>query len=208
MANEIRRDVSPSDIGLLHERGIRMSWGPIFGGTFATVALMVVMSLLGIAIGVVPSTEGAIGAGAGIWFLLSTIVALFVGGWTAAFMSGRARMLIGAMHGFITWCFASSVLFYLMASTPFGPLVAGAASVIGRGAAVAAGVVPGVAPEAVTGIVRFLPSAAMWGFLSLILGGAAAIIGGGIGVSRPFAAAREAIREEEEEEVQRFRRAG
>lgn len=201
MANEVKREVSPSDIRM-YEGGFRLSWGSIFAGTFAAITVMLVMSLLGMAFGINPIVTGSISAGAGIWLFISTIVALFAGGWTTGFASGNVRPIGGAIHGFVTWCFFTTATLFLLGSSVVGSLVSGAVSVITRGIAM----VEGAAPEAVEGIVEFLPSAGFWGFVALILGGAAAVIGGSLGVSKPSAAVQ-ARRLEEEEEAKRFRRA-
>jgi len=64
---------------------------------------------LGVSIGVTAvnpltadqSSGQALGIGAGIWLIVSTIISLFLGGWVAGRMAGFRRE--GALHGLVTW---------------------------------------------------------------------------------------------------------
>jgi hypothetical protein len=82
----------------------RISWGAIFAGTLVAIATQLLLTLLGLAIGawaVNPSAGPAgmqgVGMGAGIWALLSFIIALFCGGWVAGRMSGLGNKLDGLL---------------------------------------------------------------------------------------------------------------
>src|SRR5690606_15487636 len=68
----------------------RISWGAIFAGTVAALSVQLLLTLLGLSIGmwaVDPSAgqQGfqGLGIGAAIWALVSFIIALYVGGWIA-----------------------------------------------------------------------------------------------------------------------------
>ena len=74
--------------------------------------------------------------GAVIWFALSCIISLFVGGWIAARLADSPSKRDGALHGFVTWAVASLVLVYLL-STAVGGLLGGAATVLGQTASLA-----------------------------------------------------------------------
>ena len=64
---------------------------------------------------------------AGIWYLLSGIISVFVGGYIAARMSGKTVPTTGALHGLTTWAFTTLLVLYLLTST-VGALVGGAFS--------------------------------------------------------------------------------
>lgn len=129
----------------------RISWAAIFAGMVVTLVVELVLSLLGIGIGastIDPLQQqnpmSGIGLGAGIWFLIGTLLALFAGGWTAGRLAGIPRSLDSALHGVVTWGLATLFTFYLLTST-VGSLIGGAtqllgqgASLLGRGAAAAA----------------------------------------------------------------------
>jgi hypothetical protein len=131
----------------------RVSWSSIFAGVTAAIAVQLLLNLLGIGVGAatINPQQGQPGqglaVGAAIWFVISSIVSLFVGGWVAGRLAGIPDKKDGALHGFVTWALASLVLFYLL-STAVGGLLGGAASVLGQTASLAARGVQAVTPAA------------------------------------------------------------
>jgi len=102
----------------------RVSWGAIFAGVFIAVAVQMMLSLLGAAVGlsVISPAQGegspeALGTGAAIWWVISTIIALFVGGWVAAHLAGVFRRLDGGLHGLVTWSLATVIALFMLGST-------------------------------------------------------------------------------------------
>lgn len=115
----------------------RVSWGAIFAGTIVALAIQLALNVLGLGIGlgIISPTEGVsegIGFGAGIWFLLSTLIALYFGGWVAGRMAGFPRKLTGTLHGLVVWALATLFSFYLM-NTAIGTVLGGISGAIGRG---------------------------------------------------------------------------
>ncbi len=123
----------------------RVSWGAVFAGMVIAVVVQLVLSLLGAGIGLSTvdplraSTPDAstFGMGAGIWWVVSSIIALYVGGWVAGHLSGSPEATDSALHGLLTWGLATIVTVYLLASI-LGSVVRGGASVVGKTAGVAA----------------------------------------------------------------------
>lgn len=109
----------------------RISWGAIFAGAIIALATQIVLSLIGMAIGLAtlsPATGDspsgtALGTGAGIWIVISSLVSLFLGGYIAARLAGRFN---GWLHGLITWG-TLTLLTLLLLTTAAGQLI-GAAS--------------------------------------------------------------------------------
>jgi hypothetical protein len=132
-------------------RGV--SWGSIFAGVTAAIAVQLLLNLLGIGVGAatINPQQGQPGqglaVGAAIWFVVSCIISLFVAGWIAGRLARTPNKEDSALHGFVTWALASLVLFYLL-STAVGGLLGGAASVLGQTASLAARGVQAVAPAA------------------------------------------------------------
>ena len=132
-------------------RGI--SWGSILAGVTAAIAVQLLLNLLGIGVGAatINPQQGQPGqglaVGAAIWFVISSIISLFVGGWIAGRLAGTPNKKDGALHGFVTWALASLALFYLL-STAVGGLLGGAASVLGQTASLAARGAQAVTPTA------------------------------------------------------------
>ena len=117
----------------------RVSWGAILAGAFIALVIQLALGLLGLAIGlgaIDPATEAnplsGIGTGAGIWLAISTLIALFTGGFVAARMAGLPRRPDGILHGLVAWSLVTFFSFYLM-TTAVGRVISGAAGVIGQG---------------------------------------------------------------------------
>jgi len=115
----------------------RISWAAIFAGLIITLVTELVSSVLGIAIGATAinpltadqgSAQG-IGIGAGIWFLVTSLIALFLGGWVAGRVSGFARGSEGTLHGLVTWGAATLLTVYLL-STALGGMLSGTAGLL------------------------------------------------------------------------------
>jgi len=150
---------------LVEQTGFRLSWGAIFAGLFVAVGLHLVLSLLGIAIGLSawsPATPGGadagdIATGVGIWAAVSALIALFAGGATTGRLAGILRRKDGALHGVVLWALTTVTTLWLMVSGA-GFLLGGAFDVVGRTAASAVQVTGGAAAElagpALTGTVR------------------------------------------------------
>lgn len=119
----------------------RISWGAVFAGGLVAVAVQLLLTLLGLAIGfgvVNPAQEAGaglsgLGTGTAWWWLITSLVSLFVGGWVAGRLSGVRPRIEGALHGLTTWSLAT-VLTVLLAGTAVGNVVGGLLGAVGEGA--------------------------------------------------------------------------
>src|SRR5678816_126993 len=74
----------------------RVSWGAVFGGVVIALITQLLLSMLGIGIGVATiepisgdtPTAAAFSISAAVWWTVSGIVSAYVGGWVAARLSG------------------------------------------------------------------------------------------------------------------------
>ncbi len=134
-----------SDEILTHSPLRRVSWGAVIAGMVIAIAVQMVLSLLGAGIGfstidpLRQSTPDAssFGIGAGIWWAVSSIISLFIGGWVAGHLAGSPEKTDALLHGLLTWALAAIVTAYLLASA-VGAVVRGGASVVGTAATVTA----------------------------------------------------------------------
>ena len=119
----------------------RVRWGPIFAGLFAAMSALVVLSLLGLAIGLSSVDAGDrpanFGIGAGVWGAVSALAAFFFGGWMAARTAARDRDHNGLLQGAMVWMVAVPLMVYLLAGG-IGSLFRTAGSVAATGAQAAA----------------------------------------------------------------------
>lgn len=130
----------------------RISWGAVFGGLVIALVVQLMLSLLGIGVGmgtVDPLQESNPFAGLGIaalaWGILSMLLALFAGGLVAGRLAGIPRTIDSVLHGLLTFCLFTIVVFYLITTTA-GSIVSGISglamqtlSVAGKGVGAAAG---------------------------------------------------------------------
>lgn len=124
----------------------RIAWGALLGGVILTIAIQLLLSLLGAGIGLgtvnvnagsTPSASG-FGVGAGLWWVISSCIALFLGGYASAWMAGIANRFDGILHGLVTWGIATLLTVYLLSSA-VGSIVGGGFSALGSVTSAAGG---------------------------------------------------------------------
>ncbi|MGI9039082.1 MAG: hypothetical protein ACR2GQ_09485 [Gemmatimonadota bacterium] len=130
--------------------GFRLSWGAIFGGLVIAVTLQIVLGLLGLAIGLDAWDPGdlgnGLGAGAGIWSVLSLLLSLFVGGLTTGRLAGVLDSKDGALHGVLMWGLTVIATVWLIVGG-MTTLLGGTMSVLGETVASTAGAAVGAAGQ-------------------------------------------------------------
>jgi hypothetical protein len=137
----------------IHVAMKRISWGSIFAGTAVTLITQLLLSLLGLAAGLttVNPTEGsvpatALGIGAAIWWIISSIISLFLGGWSAGRLAGVPRKFDGALHGILSWTLATFLTILFLGSM-VGGLLGGAFSAVHAGLSTATQAASTVMPQ-------------------------------------------------------------
>lgn len=95
----------------------RVQWGPIVAGLLTTIAVMLVLTVLGLAVGASafePRASGEdIGTGAAIWGGISAILSFFVGGWVAARTAAVGGGFAGLINGFMVGAAALTLILWL-----------------------------------------------------------------------------------------------
>jgi hypothetical protein len=123
----------------VHETKIsRVSWAAIFGGTLIMLVTLMLLSLLGIGIGIGsinPMEEAqpmkGLGTGTLIWWVISNIIAVFAGSFTAAKLTNVTFKLSGIIHGILTWSLYTLISFWLMTSA-VGAIISGVGGVVSK----------------------------------------------------------------------------
>lgn len=123
--------VTVSDMPLWYNR---FSWGAIIAGTAVALAVQVLLMLLGTAIGMAtinPASEAnpmdGIATGGLVWWTISSIIAMFIGGWVSGRLS-NGNPKDGLMHGVMVWALST-----LLITTAMGRVVTGVGTLIGHG---------------------------------------------------------------------------
>ena len=153
-----QRDVASTATPVPLERAVverRISWPAVFAGGLLSIALMILLAMLGAGIGAgtldpmkvdgSPSAS-AFGIGAGLWWAISTLISMFAGAYVAGRLSGVLRPADGGLHGLLTWSLALLTTVYLVGSGA-GSLLSSAGGILGTVATVSATGAAAVAPK-------------------------------------------------------------
>ena len=141
--NEVRRDLA-TDVPT------SISWGAIIAGWVVSLGVAWLLYQLGGAIGLTmidpaedPSAiDKGFSIGAGIWFLLTWLISLFIGGWFAGRSAGRTWRGSGMLHGTAVWGL-STVVTLIIIILGASNIVQGGIPLLSAGAKIGAGAAGG-----------------------------------------------------------------
>jgi hypothetical protein len=194
----------PEAYNLTHDR---VRWGPVWAGFFTALTSLVLLSLLGAAIGLAAldvqnaASQNNLPSGtstaAAVWGALSGLVAFFLGG----FVAGRTAAVFdrkwGAWNGALVFLMGLPVTL-LLASMGLGSLLgtvgsfvtAQASAVQNAAQAVQPGQIPNVQPSDVARTASAVRNAALGTLVGALLALGASALGGMAGTRRTIAADR------------------
>jgi hypothetical protein len=115
----------------------RISWSAVFAGVLVAVVTQMLLTLLGLGIGLGTidavqernPTQG-LGTGSAIWYIISSLASLLLGGWVAGRLASAPRLFDGIIHGVLTWCLVTLLTIYFLTTT-IGSIIGGAGRLIG-----------------------------------------------------------------------------
>lgn len=85
----------------------RISWGAVFAGLFTALAVLVLLSVLGTALGLTWSQHTSRGdyvaSGAAIWAALTALLSLFVGGFVTSLFTAGENRAEAVLYGIVLW---------------------------------------------------------------------------------------------------------
>lgn len=116
----------------------RISWGAVLAGVALALVAQLLLNMLGVGIGLSTVDIGsgadnsgtAYSIGAGLWWVLSGIIAALLGGIAAGRLAGAAHRDTASWHGLITWAVSTLLVIYLLTSA-VGGVLGGAFHVLG-----------------------------------------------------------------------------
>lgn len=96
----------------------RVSWGALLAGLFVTLAVFVVLSALGVAIGLTASdaARDTIAVGAGAWAVGTALLAFFCGGCVVSRCTAGETRAEAMMYGTILWGAAFAMILWATGS--------------------------------------------------------------------------------------------
>lgn len=143
----------PAATGALAPERKKVSWGAIFAGTVVGLAITVALGLLGAGIGlhaVDPGGEtetfSGISITAAIYFVVCQLIALAIGGYTAARMSATWDSQNAMLHGATVWGVTTLAALYL-ATSAAGSLYNTTVGAISSATSAAGSAISAIAPD-------------------------------------------------------------
>jgi hypothetical protein len=131
----------------------RITWGAVFAGVVVALVVQMLLSLLGMGIGmgtINPMEESnpfsGLGTGALIWWVISMLISLFIGGWVAGRLAGMPKASDASLHGVLMWSVFTLVSVYLL-TTAVGGIISGVGGALGKTLSSAGQGISSVAPD-------------------------------------------------------------
>ena len=115
-----------------------VSWRAIFAGLVTILAVMLLLNLIGLAIGfgsIEPTEESnplsGLGTGSLIWWIASCLIAIFLGAYVAARVGVSFSNKSGIIQGIMTWALYTFISAWLLTSA-VGSIISGVGNVVGN----------------------------------------------------------------------------
>lgn len=165
-----RQEAAVTDIGILSQPRDQVRWGPIWAGVVVAIATMILLSVLGTAIGATAFDAGdeTVQTGALVWGGITALIAFFLGGFTAGRTAAVAGPMAGAFNGAMVWALALVLAMLL--------------SALGAGAAVGLLGQFGITGDEAAGMFGGLNESGLWWtFIAMAVGLVVAAVGGLVG---------------------------
>jgi hypothetical protein len=186
--------VEPTIVNPVVDYHDRVRWGPIVGGIAIALTTQLILSALGIAIGLSAGATGAnsVGLGVGIWSIISLLIALFLAGWVMARSCGPMTKETAMLNATILWATTLALSSWLLASGisgAFGAVAANTGEIANQvqqpGGVNLPNQIPNLSPDQVRDIAANTARAA-WSFIfGSLLSLLAAMIGASVGARKP-----------------------
>lgn len=115
--------------------GLRVSWGGIWGGVLCAVGAMLLLTALGVAVGISAADPGqteasTLGTSAALWSGVSLLLSLFLGGLVSTRIGAIFDRTTGFFEGALVWV-VGILLMGLLASTGIAMVAGGAFKLLG-----------------------------------------------------------------------------
>jgi hypothetical protein len=115
----------------------RIRWNAVFAGVVIATALGILLNMLGLGIGLTNLTADAeqlenIAVSSVIWWTISGIIAMFIGGFAVGRLSNITNTLDSVMNSLTMWS-VSTILGLLFVGSSLGLVISGTADLVGSG---------------------------------------------------------------------------
>jgi len=145
----------------------KVSWGAVLAGVAVALVTQLVLNLIGVGVGAATldpltsdnPTASSFSIGAGVWWVISGILASLVGGYAAGRLSGQPKASTASWHGLTVWALTTLMIMYLLTSA-LGGILGGALRTATGAASAVANTAGSAAQTAVQAAAPQLPRAA------------------------------------------------
>lgn len=108
----------------------QVSWGAIFAGAVTALVAQLILNMIGVGVGLASlggttadnPAASTFSLGAGLWWVVSGILASLAGGFLAGRLCGRPVGSTAGFHGLVSWAVTTLVVLYLLTSAAGGLL--------------------------------------------------------------------------------------
>jgi hypothetical protein len=150
----VRRNGDPSiarrAANLIDVQGMSVSWGGIWGGVLIGIGVLLLLTALGLALGVSTIDAGTeaenLGMGAAIWAAISLLLALYVGGMASTRIGAIFDKTTGIFEGMLVWVLSLLLMVYL-AGSGIGLVAGGAFKLVGGATQTISSMMTGGTPD-------------------------------------------------------------
>jgi hypothetical protein len=177
------------------------SWRATLAGVVVAVAAQILLTLLGVALGITtitasgsPDVARGAGIGVGIWYLISMILSIFLGGLVAGLAARDVSRLGGIIEGIVVWA-ATIVLAVWLVSQGVSQALLHAGVIASQASQAASQASPDASqglqdslqnPQTLRQVGTASAAGAWIAFVTLVLSALAGIFGGITGTRRNF----------------------
>lgn len=174
----------------------RVRWGPIFAGIVIAISTQLILSALGIAIGLSAGAGGtdaqSVSFGVSVWSIISLLISLFLGGWVMALTCGPMNKKTALINAAILWATTLAISSWLLVSGisgAFGIIASNAGEIANQVQQPGGVAIPNQAPNINADRARNIAentARGAWSFIfGSLLGLVAAMVGASIGARKP-----------------------
>ncbi len=139
-----------STANLVDVQGMSVSWGGIWGGVLIGMGTLLLLTALGLALGVTAvdadSDAQALGMGAAIWAGISLLLAIYIGGMVSTRIGAIFDTTTGIFEGALVWVLSLLLIVYL-AGSGIGIVAGGAFKLVGGATQTLGSIVSGTTPD-------------------------------------------------------------
>jgi hypothetical protein len=173
---------------IIDRRQPMLRWSAVFAGAAISVALWVLLQILGMGIGLATididnaGSLRSVGIGTTVWTLAAPVIAMFIGGLIAGRLCTTYSRSVAAYHGFVVW--ALTAVFGIITTVRIVSMISRLGAMTAESAVDQQGFQQGLTHQQLAQVADTTGKVLLGAGLSLLISLASAILGGAAGLRR------------------------